>query len=73
MIRRIHENQDEGAFTWASAHGLRTVALVGAKCGRLAEVADQVIVIDDGRVGRVEDVQMHILLMVCYAFLEQVA
>jgi len=32
-----------------------------------------VIVIDDTHYGRVEDVQMHILHMVCYAFMEQIA
>jgi D-sedoheptulose 7-phosphate isomerase len=61
------------AFAWASAHGLRTAALVGARRGRLAEVAEQAIVIDDTHYGRVEDAQMHILHMVCYAFMEQVA
>jgi len=60
------------AFTWASAHGLRTGALVGAKRGRFAEVAEQVIVIDDTHYGRVEDARMHILYMVCYAFMEQI-
>jgi D-sedoheptulose 7-phosphate isomerase len=61
------------AFTWASTHGLRTAALVGARRGRLADVAEQVIVVDDTHYGRVEDVQMHILHMVCYAFMEQIA
>jgi D-sedoheptulose 7-phosphate isomerase len=55
---------------WAKAHDLRTVALVGAKRGRCAEIAEQVIVIGDTHYGRVEDVQMHILHMACYAFVE---
>jgi D-sedoheptulose 7-phosphate isomerase len=55
---------------WANAHGLKSVALVGAKRGRCAELASQVIVIDDTHYGRVEDVQMHILHMACYAFVE---
>jgi D-sedoheptulose 7-phosphate isomerase len=55
---------------WAKAHDLRTIALVGAKRGRCAELADQVIVVGDTHYGRVEDVQMHILHMACYAFVE---
>ena len=55
---------------WAKAHDLRTIALVGAKRGRCAEVAEQVIVVGDTHYGRVEDVQMHILHMACYAFVE---
>ena len=58
------------AFEWANAHDLRTVALVGAKRGRLAEMASELIVIDDTHYGRVEDAQMHILHMLCYAFVE---
>jgi D-sedoheptulose 7-phosphate isomerase len=55
---------------WGKAHDLRTIALVGAKRGRCAELAEQVVVIDDTHYGRVEDVQMHILHMACYAFVE---
>ncbi len=33
------------AFAWARQNGLRTVALVGAKRGRMAELAEQAIVI----------------------------
>jgi D-sedoheptulose 7-phosphate isomerase len=49
---------------------METAAIVGAKKGKLAEVARQTIVIDDTHYGRVEDVQMHILHMLCYAFME---
>ena len=59
------------AFEWANAQGLETVALVGGKRGRLAELARQAIVVDDTHYGRVEDVQMHILHMICYAFMEE--
>ncbi len=59
------------ALEWARKHGLRTVALVGAKRGRMAEIADQVIVIDSGHYGRVEDAQMGICHMICYAFMEK--
>ncbi|MEY4691466.1 MAG: Phosphoheptose isomerase [Verrucomicrobiota bacterium] len=59
------------AYEWAKEHGVRTIALVGAKRGRLAELADQVVVIEDTHYGRVEDVQMHILHILCYAFMER--
>ncbi len=58
------------ALEWARKNGLRTVALVGAKRGRMAEIADQVIVINDTHYGRVEDAQMGICHMACYAFVE---
>ncbi len=58
------------ALEWAKQHGLRTVALVGAKRGRMAEIADKAIVIKDTHYGRVEDAQMGICHMVCYAFVE---
>jgi D-sedoheptulose 7-phosphate isomerase len=58
------------AFEWANETGLETVAIVGAKRGQLAEISKQVIVVDDTHYGRVEDVQMHILHMLCYAFME---
>ena len=61
------------AFAWAKEHGLRTIALVGAKRGALAGLAEQVIVVDDTHYGRVEDVHMHILHMICYAFMETAA
>jgi D-sedoheptulose 7-phosphate isomerase len=58
------------ALEWARQHGLRTVALVGAKRGRMAEVAEKVLVINDTHYGRVEDAQMGICHMLCYAFIE---
>jgi len=58
------------ALEWARKHGLRTVAMVGAKRGRLAEVAEQVIVINDTHYGRVEDAHMGICHLLCYAFME---
>ena len=58
------------AIEWANENGLTTVALVGAKRGRLAEIAKELVVIDDTHYGRVEDAQMHILHMLCYAFVE---
>lgn len=58
------------ALDWAKKHGLKTVALVGGKRGRMAEIADQVIVINDTHYGRVEDAHMAIYHMLCYAFME---
>jgi len=58
------------ALEWAKNNGLRTIALVGAKRGRMAEIAEQVIVINDTHYGRVEDAQMGICHLVCYAFME---
>jgi D-sedoheptulose 7-phosphate isomerase len=58
------------AMKWARERGLRTVALVGAKRGQMADLADQLIVINDTHYGRVEDAQMTICHMLCYAFME---
>jgi len=58
------------ALEWAKAHQLVTVALVGAKRGRMAEIADQVLVVNDTHYGRAEDAQMGICHMLCYAFME---
>ena len=61
------------ALEWAAANGLRTIALVGAKRGRMAEIAHQVVVIDSTHYGRVEDAQMGICHLLCYAFMENPA
>lgn len=58
------------AMEWARHKRLSTIALVGAKRGRLAELAERVIVIDSAHYGRVEDAQMGICHMLCYAFME---
>lgn len=59
------------AVRWAREHGLVSVALVGGKRGAVAPLADHVIVVPDTHYGRVEDVQMNVLHMLCYAFMEQ--
>lgn len=59
------------AVEWATAHGVYTIALVGGKRGRLAEIADYVVVVDSTHYGRVEDVHMGICHMICYAFMEK--
>jgi D-sedoheptulose 7-phosphate isomerase len=58
------------ALTWARKNGLRTAALVGGRQGRMAEIAEHVIAIADTHYGRVEDAQMSICHMLCYAFME---
>jgi D-sedoheptulose 7-phosphate isomerase len=58
------------AFEWACQNKLRTIALVGGKRGRMAELAETVIAINDTHYGRVEDAQMSICHMLCYAFME---
>src|ERR1043166_7712717 len=58
------------AIEWAKKNDLSTIALVGAKRGRLAEIAEQLIVIESTHYGRVEDAQMGICHMLCYAFME---
>ncbi|HZR15958.1 MAG TPA: SIS domain-containing protein [Verrucomicrobiae bacterium] len=58
------------ALEWAKQHGLRTIALVGAKRGRMAEIAEHALVINDTHYGRVEDAQMGICHLLCYAFME---
>ena len=58
------------ALEWAKKNGLVTVALVGGKKGRLAEIADHVIVINDTHYGRAEDAHMTICHILCYVFME---
>lgn len=59
------------ALEWAKGHGLQTIALVGAKRGRMAEIADEALVINDTHYGRVEDAQMAVCHLICYAFIER--
>ncbi len=58
------------AVEWANKNHLETIALVGAKRGKLASMAKHVIAINDGHYGRAEDAQMGICHMLCYAFME---
>lgn len=59
------------AVEWGKKQGLYTVALVGGAGGRLAELADLVIMIGSTHYGRVEDAHMGICHMICYAFMEK--
>lgn len=59
------------AAEWAREAGLTTLGLVGNRAGnRLAQIATRHIAVDSGHYGRVEDAQMHILHLLCYAFIE---
>jgi D-sedoheptulose 7-phosphate isomerase len=58
------------AVEWAKKHDVFTAALVGGKRGRLADIADEPIVIDSPHYGRAEDAHMAICHMLCYAFME---
>jgi len=58
------------ALEWCKETNVYTIALVGSKKGKLADLADQLIVIDSEHYGRVEDAQMTICHMICYAFVE---
>lgn len=58
------------AMEWAKSNGIVTIALVGGKKGKLAELANNVVVIDDTHYGRVEDAHMGICHMIAYAFME---
>ncbi len=59
------------AFEWAKQNQLQSVALVGGKKGKLAEIADACIVIDETHYGRVEDAHMNICHMIAFAFMER--
>ncbi len=60
------------ALEWANSAGMITLALVGNRPGnRMAALARHVISVDSGHYGRVEDAQMHVLHLLCYAFIEK--
>ena len=58
------------AALWAKDNNVRVVALVGERKGKLAEIADMAVVVNDGHYGRVEDAHMGICHMIAYAFME---
>ena len=58
------------AIKWAADNALTTIALVGKKRGRLAELAQNVVAVDSEHFGRAEDSHMGICHMICYAFME---
>ncbi len=58
------------ALQWGREHGLVTIGLGSRRGGRLAELAEHKILIDDDHFGRVEDAHMHVCHLLCYAFME---
>lgn len=61
------------AALWAKENKVHVIALVGAKKGKLAEISDTTIVVEDSHYGRVEDAHMGICHMIAYAFMELTA
>ncbi|HEX8038091.1 MAG TPA: SIS domain-containing protein [Chryseosolibacter sp.] len=61
------------AAAWAKENKVRVIALAGGKKGKLAELADIALVVDDVHYGRVEDAHMGICHMIAYAFMELTA
>lgn len=58
------------ALEWGKKQGCYTIALVGKKHCKLAEISDLTIVVDDDHYGRVEDGHMGICHIIAYAFME---
>lgn len=58
------------AIEWCKENGVYSIALLGKQKGKLAALADKAVIIDSTHYGRVEDCQMHICHMICYAFIE---
>ena len=58
------------AVAWAKENGLNTVALAGGQRGRITGIAEDSIIIDSKHYGHVEDAQMTICHILCYAFME---
>lgn len=59
------------AIEYCKKQGVYTIALLGGKKGRLAELADTSIIINSTHYAKVEDCHMHICHMICYAFVER--
>ena len=60
------------ALNWSKEKGLVTIAMVGEKRGKLAEIADHVLAVADGHYGRAEDAHMTMSHVICYAFIEEI-
>ncbi|MGF1485234.1 MAG: SIS domain-containing protein [Opitutales bacterium] len=58
------------ATDWANRHGLCTLAITGKGRGALADLAQHPLILDDTHFGRVEDVSMTILHLLCYHWME---
>lgn len=58
------------AIEWCKQNDVYAVALLGEQKGKLSALANRSIIIGSNHYGRVEDCQMHICHMICYAFIE---
>lgn len=58
------------ALEWSARQGIGSIALVGNKKNRLAELAGTVLEVCDGHYGRVEDAHMTICHLIAYAFMD---
>ena len=58
------------ACRWAKTNGIEIMAFTGSGGGLLAKLADKLIVVNSNHYGRVEDCQMTICHLLCYAFVE---
>ena len=58
------------AIQWGNENKMKTIALVGNRRGKLADIGDTVIVVDDSHYGRVEDAHMGICHIIAYAFMD---
>jgi len=58
------------AFEWAVDNGLQTIALVGGKTCRLAELAHTTLAVSSSHYGHVEDAHMMVCHMIAYSFME---
>ena len=59
------------AIEVARKRGLVTVGLTGFGGGKLADMVDHPVVVDSHHMGRVEDVHMIIVHLICYYFMEE--
>ena len=59
------------AVELANERGLSTVGWTGFGGGRLAEMVDIAIIVDSSHMGRVEDVHVVLMHLVCYYFMEK--
>lgn len=58
------------AMQWGRENNLITISLVGNNRGKLADISDVAVIVNDGHYGRVEDAHMGICHMIAYAFME---
>ena len=58
------------AVEWSLQNNIYSIAFVGSKKGKLAEIANMALVTDDDHYGRVEDAHMSICHIIAYAFME---